>query len=183
MFLFSITVFELFSQVFDASDPHGGRKMRKSQRARLFAEWAVAKFGSGLCVLDVAGGTGALARALLAAGMSRVVLVDPRCLDHDISDPQILLQPRLLNSSFECPVAVDLVLALHPDEATDGSFEFAKARGIPFAVVPCCVFADSFVRNGCVRTYEDLLEYLQKKYDCERAYLQIQGRNIVLFGK
>ena len=38
--------------------------------------------------------------------------------------------------------AASALVAMHPDQATDSVFETALALGKPFAVVPCCVFAD-----------------------------------------
>ena len=40
----------------------------------------------------------------------------------------------------ECSV----VVGMHPDQATEGIMEFAKAHGKPFAIVPCCVFPALF---------------------------------------
>lgn len=37
-----------------------------------------------------------------------------------------------------------LVVACHPDQATDPALEYALEAGLPFAIVPCCVFARLF---------------------------------------
>jgi hypothetical protein len=39
---------------------------------------------------------------------------------------------------------VGLAVGMHPDEATEGIVDFALAAGVPFAVVPCCVYSRSF---------------------------------------
>mmetsp|Transcript_79470 Transcript_79470/g.177723 ORF Transcript_79470/g.177723 Transcript_79470/m.177723 type:complete len:83 (+) Transcript_79470:105-353(+) len=63
----------------------------------------------------------------------------------------------------------------------------ALALRRPFAVVPCCVYAAQFPRRrlpggGQVRTYEDLLDYLQSMDPrIRRQTLDIEGKNNVLF--
>lgn len=128
-----------------------------------------------------------------------VVLVDPRCGDARAQDG-LELQPRLFDAAFRAE-GVQLVVALHADEATDAAFDWsvapsfvfffilffsdptrgrARAHSCAFAVVPCCVFADSMPRDGLVRTYEQLLVFLERQYGATRAFLPMQGRNIVL---
>ena len=70
---------------------------------------------------------------------------------------------------------------MHPNQATDSVFETALALGKPFAVVPCCVFADlnphRVLASGApVRTYDEMLEYYQAKApDVRRARLAFEG--------
>jgi hypothetical protein len=71
--MLEVQSFKRANKVFDALDPHAGKKARKSQRARLFAEWLIASFGRGRVVLDIAGGTGALARTLISSGLAAQV--------------------------------------------------------------------------------------------------------------
>ncbi len=134
-------------------------------------------------MLEVAGGGGLLARALLREGAAAtVLLVDPRA-ERAASAPGLRLDARPFAAEYEPPAGpVDLLLALHPDEATDAAFDWATRRGVAFAVVPCCVFADRFPRDGLVRTYEQLLAYLTARYATQVAFLPLQGRNVVLFG-
>ena len=57
----------------------------------------------------------------------------------------------------------------------------------PFAVVPCCVFADLnphrvSASGAPVRTYDEMLEYYQAKApDVRRARLAFEGRREVLY--
>ena len=80
-----------------------------------------------------------------------------------------------------------MVVGMHLDQAAEAAVDFAVARGLPFAVVPCCVYQKEFSRRRFadgrrVTTYEDLLEYLQQKHPAiERATLPIDGKNQVLF--
>ena len=43
-----------------------------------------------------------------------------------------------------CSTQHDTQVGLHPDEATDAIVDVALQLNIPFAVVPCCVFPNSF---------------------------------------
>jgi hypothetical protein len=56
----------------------------------------------------------------------------------------------------------------------------AVCHNVPFAVVPCCVFAELFPRNGRVTTYEQLLVWLLDKFGAQKGFLPLQGRNVVV---
>ena len=101
-----------------------------------------------------------------------------------------------------------VVVALHPDEATEAAVVLAVTRRLPFAVVPCCVFSRLFsdrrIREPCgpelprgqsaaiadrpgrqkpVTTYEDLLLYLQQMHPaiCRATIPGCGGKNTVLY--
>merc|ERR1712048_351056 len=80
------------------------------------------------------------------------------------------------------------IVALHPDQAAEHAISLAMALGKPFAVVPCCVYAAEFPRRKLarsgewVRTYEQLLEYLQAlDHRIRRQDLDFEGKCTVLF--
>jgi len=90
-----------------------------------------------------------------------------------------------------------LLVGMHPDEATEPIVDYALAKGLPFAILPCCVFPkDNPHRRHpetgkAVNSYEDYLTYLQAKvgpYDAEgvsgikkHQFEEFDGRNVVLF--
>ena len=80
-----------------------------------------------------------------------------------------------------------VVIGMHSDEATESIIDTALAFHLPFAVVPCCVFTNLFPNRRKadgepVRTYTELVEYLQSKDASIRiALLPSFGRNIVLY--
>ena len=77
---------------------------------------------------------------------------------------------------------VVLLVAMHPDQATEDVVEAGLRHGIPFAVVPCCVFAHLDPRRPT--TYEGFLEHLAGKNDgVKRTRLNFRGRDTVLFWK
>ena len=79
------------------------------------------------------------------------------------------------------------LVGMHPDQATEPIVDCALRHRVPFAIVPCCVFAREFPKlrpggGGLVTTYEELLDYLQAKAPgIRRAYLPFVGRNVVLW--
>ena len=79
--------------------------------------------------------------------------------DEEITDASIALSTIL---------KAKLVVGFHPDQATDSCIDLATELGIPFCVVPCCVFPQEFpnrrLSDGThVRCYSQLLEYLKSK--------------------
>lgn len=79
------------------------------------------------------------------------------------------------------------IVGLHPDGATDALVDAAIAANKPFAVVPCCVFPNTFTARrtcsgGRVRSHEDLCAYLcGKAPDIQVSALPFEGRNQVVF--
>ena len=78
-----------------------------------------------------------------------------------------------------------VVVGLHPDQATGGVLELAKLLNRPFAVLPCCTFADIFperrVDGRPVRSYDDLIEWLMLETAAQKDYLMFFGKNLVVF--
>ena len=95
-----------------------------------------------------------------------------------------------LDSDFEAAQrklleGISMVVGLHPDEATEPIVDLALKWRLPFAIVPCCVFARLFPRvlaGRAVTKYEELLLYLEAKApEIRREYLPFVGRNVVLW--
>lgn len=80
-----------------------------------------------------------------------------------------------------------LVAALHPDQAAEYAVRLALALRKPFAVVPCCVYSAEFPRRrldsgALVRSYEDLLQYLQALDPrIQREELDFEGKRTVIY--
>jgi hypothetical protein len=99
----------------------------------------------------------ALARGLEASTLG---YAEDKCVvDHQVVDSM-----HALNLISQCR----LVVGFHPDQATDYCIDLALALGVPFCVVPCCVFPSEFTHRrledgSIVRDYADLLQYLKDK--------------------
>ena len=136
----------------------------KADRAEVFAAWLDEKFGRERLhtIVDVAGGKGAVAAALLRRGASRkATVIDPVGLDRNHAgeakqasvDDAFSDAVQLLKEPFAYPPSqaskallaeATCVFAMHPDEATEPAVCAAASLGLPFAVVPCCIFASKF---------------------------------------
>lgn len=105
-------------------DPYSGKKLKRSQRAEVFAAWLLAKFGAQNCILDVAGGKGELARQMLLLGVCKeVVLVDPRCSVR--AQAGLIHRKERFGADWDAGERrIDLVVGMHIDEVTEPSIEW-----------------------------------------------------------
>ena len=76
--------------------------------------------------------------------------------------------------------------SLHGDAAVDHALDFALSRRLPFALVPCCVFANLNPWRPDVRTYTALLGYLESRAkaagaNVARVSLPFEGKNVLLY--
>jgi len=86
---------------------------------------------------------------------------------------------------------IKLVVGFHPDQGTDYCVELAEILGVPFCIVPCCVFPSEFPNRQLssgerVRTYSQLIEYLKlKSPEAKTAFLNFHftetAKNLVLY--
>lgn len=105
------------------------------ERFEAVATFVAEEFGGDVrYVADVAGGQGQLARELRKRGGYEVEVIDPR--------PHRLRGVAGVAETFSADRAsyYDLVIGLHPDEATRAVVEAAIVR--PIVIVPCCNFWD-----------------------------------------
>jgi hypothetical protein len=115
--------------------------------------------------------------------------------EHDINDPVSLALP-VVDDSHHLLRGCSVLVALHPDEATDSVVDAAVAARKPFCVVPCCVFSRLFPNRRVVRgrqgedgasgrpvcTRADLVDYLCEKHpSIKRATLPFVGSNTILW--
>lgn len=83
---------------------------------------------------------------------------------------------------------VGIVIGMHPDQAAGAIVDFALAKGIPFAITPCCVYSEEFTKRrlkngGRVTTYSDLIQYLVEKDEAniKIGKLDFEGKNVVVY--
>lgn len=128
-----------------------------------------------LRIADVAGGKGGLHAALYQRGYPNVVTFDKR--RNRANPARSHYRYGWFDESVTEPF--DLILGMHPDEATDVAMAYALERGLPYAVVPCCVKPMVWPFGG--HEYGDWLSHLARKGGSRQAALPITGRNVVLF--
>ena len=158
--------------------------MGDSRRFQVFAQFISKQFPhQDTHIADVAGGKGDLQLALRELGYTNVTTFDKR------KKKKITRGVRYQHRWFDTGVKQDfnLLLGMHPDEATDVIVVEAARRSIPFAIVPCCVMpnAITFWGQHNYRTWLSWLETNASKrgHRVERFYLNIQGKNTVLLGR
>ena len=159
------------------------------RRFKAFAAFIGQTFPQADRIVDVAGGHGDLAFWLHQLG-TRPVIVDPRESTFSGRVHRSLrreaIRTRRLVRIERRRVSVedldlrefDLVVALHPDVATEPALRAALAYSIDFAVVPCCVFP----LDGTKRSQAEWLRYLASLGPgIVLTELPIVGANVVLW--
>ncbi|CAO3599836.1 unnamed protein product [Absidia cylindrospora] len=112
-------------------------------------------------------------------------------------DIKPVFMPTLLDDAFihthhDLILRTTLMIGLHADQATEPIVDTAIQLGIPFAVVPCCVFGRENLHRQLstgapVLTTKDLIQYLCEKDTgayggkIETAYLDFEGKNEVVY--
>ena len=129
-------------------------------------------------VLIVAGGKGRIARLLAKKGV-RVRVMEGEARFSGKSDPMITYEEGWFDRNT--PVREQLIIGMHPDEATAEIILAANKHGIPFAVVPCCVAGpESEGVRGSDRAWLETLKELAGGC-CEEEELDMKGKNVVLY--
>ena len=192
-------------------ETHDDDLVSRHQRARIFAQWIVNKFGLERLkkghILDIAGGKGDLAFELALKYDLQCIVIDPRGVAFQSKrkyQRKMLKKKKATASSLyqsmeeefnrgffekheELSNKISLVLGLHPDQATEPLIDTALAFDLPFAVIPCCVFAHEnphrMLGNGeKPNTYELFCDFLaEKNPNIATDNLSFRGRNKVLF--
>jgi len=163
--------------------------MGDKRRHRVFAEFIVRNFPDAYNIADIAGGHGILAFQLLELGKNPVI-IDPRntflpnrinriLRKRSIRRGKVIAIDRIRKNIQEVDIrSFDLIVALHPDEATEPAIKAALQEGKDFAIVPCC----SFPMDGIKKSTEDWLQYLSTlSSDINVTSLPIVGANKVLW--
>uniref|UniRef100_A0A6B2LG12 Uncharacterized protein n=1 Tax=Arcella intermedia TaxID=1963864 RepID=A0A6B2LG12_9EUKA len=93
-----------------------------------------------------------------------------------------------LEKLIEAISGCSIVVGMHPDQAAGAIIDYCLAVGKPFAITPCCVYADQFpkrkLKDGTpVRTDQHFLQYLIEKdpQNILQDTLAFEGKNVVLY--
>jgi hypothetical protein len=132
-------------------------------------------------IADVAGGHGKLQAALRQSGYTNVLSIDKR---RKYASGRIGYRYGL----FSCEVTevFDLVVGMHPDEATDHIVIYGHERKVPWVVCPCCVRPSAYSYGDRANDYHRWMAHLRalgggpKKV--RTFQLPMDGRNTVLVG-
>lgn len=147
--------------------------MGDRRRHLVFADFIAERWPDrNLRIADVAGGHGALQSKLWLKGYKNIVTFDKR-------------QKRWTERShyryqyFEVDDAkeFDLLVGMHPDEASDVILSASMKFDIPCAIVPCCPRPTVWKYGGGRREW---IDHLQRKSGAHRDKLEMKGANAVL---
>lgn len=135
-------------------------------------------------VADIAGGKGYLQTNLRERGYD-VTTYDER---QGRRDRPGRFQYRYQLFGSHVKEDYDLLVGMHPDEATDVIINEAAKRKIPFAVVPCCVrpivlqsvFRDKHSYTNWIVQLKALAE--RNGYEVKEKKLKMMGKSLVLYG-
>jgi hypothetical protein len=161
------------------------------RRFRRFAEFIDDNFRDACSIADVAGGQGELSFWLHELGR-KATTIEPRktALPRWIRKTLRRRAPRegrlVRLERIKLPVEevdlslFDLLVAMHPDQATEPALRLAMDHHLDFAIVPCCVYPV----DGQQMSSEAWISYLSSLgTDIRTTALPFPGANTVLWRK
>ena len=157
--------------------------MGDTRRFDLFGVYIMRHATTTTRIADIAGGKGILQANLRQHGFLRVETFDKRSKHKrggGMNYKHRLFTPQLAQG-------FQLLVGMHPDEATDVIIVSAIKNHIPFIVCPCCIKPTLTVYRG-KRYYEGWVNHLENVatsggYSITRTHLKMQGNNIVIHGR
>lgn len=151
--------------------------MGDTQRNIQLASFIVKRFPKVKTILVIADGKGELSRKLANKGfIVRVIEAKPRW--EGKPHKNVTYQKGWFSAETE--IKEDIIIGMHPDEATGEILLAAKQQGKPFAVVPCCAVG-RYSENMNQAGYKQWIKKLKEIFKCQEWDLHISGRSTVLF--
>lgn len=93
----------------------------------------------------------------------------------------IKLRKKAFHAEDKLPFKPDLIVGLHPDQATGEIIEKGLELNIPICIVPCCALG-KFSENIERRSYKQWMNLLKSKLpDHRMTDLPIKGRSKVIY--
>jgi hypothetical protein len=158
--------------------------MGDKRRFALFADLVRTRFPDAELIADVAAGSGHLQAALRHKGFKQIVSWDKK--KRHARGPARKLYKNSIFDYESAPRGYDLVLGMHPDQATDHIVGYAVKHRVPFVVCPCCVLPSAFSYSGS-KEFDAWCAHLaaiarEAYFNVERFDLHMHGRARVLVG-
>jgi hypothetical protein len=152
--------------------------MGDDRRNEVFAQFIIRQFPKAQSILVVADGKGILARKLANKKKKiRVIEDKPRFEGPGHKGITYTKGWFTEDTTFDD----DLIVAMHPDEATAEVILAAKREKKPFAIVPCCIKGRL---SESVQNYTGWIKKLRSLYPVTlETSLHMNGKNIVLWRK
>lgn len=136
-------------------------------------------YHSNLNILDVAGGSGELSKILSSLGY-HTTIIDPKLTISKMDCRKYKIQTikKLFDMSFDIS-EYDVIVGLHPDEATEIIIKRCTSFKKPFVVIPCCVIPQFSNSKFNSNSWISHLKHLSS--DVLECQLPFTGKNIVLY--
>ncbi len=169
--------------------------MGDSRRFDVFADFIAHHVpNKSVRIADVAAGKGYLSLALRERGFRNVISFEPYPRGKMVR--RLQLQARLFEGG-----EFDVIVGMHPDQATDVILDEAAKRKAMAFVVPCCAFGNRWTfwnmshqvpkgipvhrsNTSYTRWLEHLIRESSKRgLQLNKTVFPISGRNIVLYGR
>lgn len=157
--------------------------MGASNRSLEFAKFLRRNFPCAKKVIVVADGKGDLSAELASLDFSILAIeAKPRfslSIPKKLRDKIEYKKSWFLWDKFE-KGDENLIVGMHPDEATSEIVRYGTIHQIPWAVVPCCVLGRD---ANDVSKFSDWIEKLKRLagWYCSEAILPITGKNLVVY--
>lgn len=154
--------------------------MGDSRRNIIFADFIFRQFGKKpKTCLVIADGKGELALLLSKKYLTRVIEAKPR---------QTKTRKRVKYTkgwfSYDDPIIEDIIVGMHPDEATAEIVKAARKNHKKWAIVPCCL--KGLEAHG-VQNFTDWIKKLTMlgggAGSVRQTRLKFSGKNTVLWGQ
>jgi hypothetical protein len=164
-----------------------GTNMGDKRRFDCFADFIASRVSDkSVRIADVACGKAYLSWALKSRGFKHI---SPFELFPRRAAGGLVRRLGLQVRAFTPEIAkdFDLIVGMHPDEATDICLHGAATNGAMVFVVPCCIRPNQWTYWGARGNYKDWISHLQtrsKEYgmSLNEGTLPINGRSLVLYG-
>jgi hypothetical protein len=152
--------------------------MGAENRGELFSHFIVKNYPKAKRVLVIADGKGQVARKLANKGIS-CHIIDPQKRWEGKLHPLVTYEKDYFyfDKNIE---KFDMIVGMHPDEATSEIVLYARKLEIPTAIVPCCIKGR---HTAGVQGFQQWLNKLTKIYHGEIRFakLKMSGMNTVLY--
>jgi len=105
------------------------------------------------------------------------------CAEEEVDTSEIVDPNEVRDILQRC----HLIVGFHPDQAAGDIVDYALATNIPYCIVPCCVYSDTFasrrLHDGTkVTSYDHFVKWLCEKDPLAKmAKLDMDGKNIVIY--
>lgn len=156
--------------------------MGDSKRNVVFSTFIKRQFRDVHNIIDVAGGKGELARKLANKGFF-VTVIETHSRFTGRKHKNIDYKRGLFSENYN-KMNSEMIVGMHPDEATSEIIRYAGKHKLSYAVVPCCIVGKDSKGIGDFEGWLKKLKTiaLSQGLSAKEYKLKISGKNIVIFG-